>query len=821
MAAPTFGASGAFLDGDAATCNVAVPLLVAANSVVVVAIFLDSTVTVTGVPTGFSNAENSPVFMNPLGGGKHRLYVYWKRATGVDTGTYDFTLSASTYREAQAHHYENVVTTGTPFDSPTSSASDEASGTTSPAVSVTTNGADRMLIHGTTNWAGGTWTAATGFTKRQEGGFGVILMEDKTQAAQGSSGTVQATCTGNDKRTAWLGALIGTTSGSTTHEAQASVTGTAAVSPTGTATKPVNATLTGTAAVSPTAATTKPVAASVTATATITATANDVRPSVLSAVTTDADWILTAKIVDASTPGQSGALGNYPDSPPTKIRPYQANLACVGLARATQVTASTTYVDAAWDHLTWYQSRMDATGYVKDYDWNGSAWVNPTNGLGESFDSTDAYAATALLAFRACYRVDPDPLRLDDYDTLLTKAYTAINSTVQASGLPNATPLYHAALLLDVAEVIAGLWAGHELATARGLTSLAADYSTLATSITTAANSLLWDSGSSDYDVARNQDTSTNDEADLAGVEWHAMGQAWAVWSGLAYAGGGEARENTLMSAVETARPGWESTGSFDASGITWGHLVQGDATTAVDEAWTIRERTGYRVWPCTPMAVGEIIIALSDAEEIIQRGVVLSTTASITAAGEVDKPVAGAVSTAAGITATAEGVRPATAAVTATASITATVSVVKGVTATVTITATRTADATVGAPPVTAQATLSTTATLTVDSEATKPLGANALATATITAMATVTKAIGALVTAAAGISSAGTREQNALATLTATAGITTEAVIPGATTRGSMSPGTATTSSMASASSSTSTMTAGTAAAARMSGG
>jgi hypothetical protein len=819
VAAPSFGAIGTHLAGSGSTAAFAVPSGVVSGSIIIIPMFVDSTATITVYPTGFAEAENSPV--PNTGGAQHSLHVVWKRATGNDSGTYSFTFSASTYRAGSAIRYTDCVASGTPFDTPTDSAANTSNSSTSPAVDVTTAGADRLLIWAATNWAGGAWTPPSGFTERMDTGDQINTLAEKTQAAAGNSGSITGTCAGNDKMTAWLGALIGTTSGGTTHEAQASVTGTAAVSPSGETTKPVNATLTGTATATPAAQVDRPVAASVTATATITATANDVRPSVLSAVTTDADWILTAKIVDASTPGQSGALGNYPDSPPTKIRPYQANLACVGLARATQVTASTTYVDAAWDHLTWYQSRMDATGYVKDYDWNGSAWVNPTNGLGESFDSTDAYAATALLAFRACYRVDPDPLRLDDYDTLLTKAYTAINSTVQASGLPNATPLYHAALLLDVAEVIAGLWAGHELATARGLTSLAADYSTLATSITTAANSLLWDSGSSDYDVARNQDTSTNDEADLAGVEWHAMGQAWAVWSGLAYAGGGEARENTLMSAVETARPGWESTGSFDASGITWGHLVQGDATTAVDEAWTIRERTGYRVWPCTPMAVGEIIIALSDAEEIIQRGVVLSTTASITAAGEVDKPVAGAVSTAAGITATAEGVRPATAAVTATASITATVSVVKGVTATVTITATRTADATVGAPPVTAQATLSTTATLTVDSEATKPLGANALATATITALATVTKAIGALVTAAAGITTAGTREQNAQATVTATAGITTEGVIPGATTRGSMSPGTATTSGMASTSSSTSTMTAGTATAARMSGG
>lgn len=212
MAAPAFAVSGTFLSGDTGTAvNVAVPSGVVNGSVIGVAMFLDSSATVTALPSGFAHAEGSPVQL-PAGGGQHSFVLVWKRATGADSGTYDFTISSAVYREAQAHRYTDVVASGTPFDSPTSSATDTANGTVTPAVSIDTAGSDRLLIHGGTNWSGGTWTAPSGFTKRMDAGFGVVTLSDKAQAAQGSSGSVTATCTGSDKRSAWLGALIGTTS---------------------------------------------------------------------------------------------------------------------------------------------------------------------------------------------------------------------------------------------------------------------------------------------------------------------------------------------------------------------------------------------------------------------------------------------------------------------------------------------------------------------------------------------------------------------------------------------------------------------------------
>jgi hypothetical protein len=210
MAQPAFESAGTYLSGSDTSAAVAVPAGVASGKIVVVTIFLNSGTAAITPAAGFAAAQNSPSAI-PSGGGNHALHVFWKRATGADTGTYTFTWTGTIVREAIATLYNNCVATGTPFDSPTNAAQDTASGTVTPAVSISTAGPDRLLIWGGTNWAGGTWTAPTGFTKRAQDGDGNFTICDRGFPTQGSSGSVTGTCTGSDKRTAWLGALIGTT----------------------------------------------------------------------------------------------------------------------------------------------------------------------------------------------------------------------------------------------------------------------------------------------------------------------------------------------------------------------------------------------------------------------------------------------------------------------------------------------------------------------------------------------------------------------------------------------------------------------------------
>jgi hypothetical protein len=293
MAAPAFGTSGTYgqtSGGNPATSiGLAVPASVAADDVIVAVIFLDgATAQTITAPTGFTEATDSPAQADNHGG-----RVFWKRATGADSGTYTFSWGTSQYAEGQAHRFTGAITTGDPFDV-TVSAVDNGFVTTSPAVSDTTTVADTLLLHVATNWSGGTWTAPSGFTKRMQGGFDVATLSDKAQAASGATGSITATCTGTDRMTAWLGALK-PTGGSVTHEATASVTETATITPSATVEKPATASVTETASITTSASVTKPVEATVTGTATITATAEVIK-GVTATVTITATTTATAEV---------------------------------------------------------------------------------------------------------------------------------------------------------------------------------------------------------------------------------------------------------------------------------------------------------------------------------------------------------------------------------------------------------------------------------------------------------------------------------------------------------------------------------------------
>lgn len=209
MALPSVGAIGTNLASSSGTsAAVAAPASVVNLSVVVVGIFLDGAAQTVTPPAGWSEAENSP---QDVTGGSHGLHVFWHRAAGSEAGPYTFTWTTSTYRSGFATRIDNAVTTGTPFDSPTGGAQDNALLTVTPLVSTTSLGADRQDIFFGTNWTGGTWTAPATFTKQREGTDQVIVFCSHDHPTAGSTGSLTATCTGTDKRTAWVGALIGTT----------------------------------------------------------------------------------------------------------------------------------------------------------------------------------------------------------------------------------------------------------------------------------------------------------------------------------------------------------------------------------------------------------------------------------------------------------------------------------------------------------------------------------------------------------------------------------------------------------------------------------
>lgn len=208
MPAPTFGTVGTYLEGTAGTADVPVPAGVAAGDIIVIPLFVNGTTTVTALPSGFADAPGSPVVN--VSGTSHRLHVAWKRATGADAGVYSFTLSVSDFRSSGALRYTGAVASGSPWDVTATGNSLDVPATTTPAVSVTTTGPNRMLVFAGTNWSGGAWTPPTGFTERiDSGAIHIFTADDVVQVVAGSSGTVQATCVSSARSVAWLGAMLG------------------------------------------------------------------------------------------------------------------------------------------------------------------------------------------------------------------------------------------------------------------------------------------------------------------------------------------------------------------------------------------------------------------------------------------------------------------------------------------------------------------------------------------------------------------------------------------------------------------------------------
>lgn len=206
MAAPTVGAVGTHLQNTSATAQVPIPAGVVKDSVVYCYLYLASS-TITAMAPGFQHAVGSP--QTVTGAGSHSHAVVWKRATGTDgAGTYDFTLSVSDFHEADAVRYEGCVKSGDPAEGGNGLDTTGVGATTSPPVSLTTTGSDRLIIWTATCWAGGSWTPPAGYAEQFDAGVGLQTGASVAQPVAGSTGSVSGTCTNSDKRTAWIGALM-------------------------------------------------------------------------------------------------------------------------------------------------------------------------------------------------------------------------------------------------------------------------------------------------------------------------------------------------------------------------------------------------------------------------------------------------------------------------------------------------------------------------------------------------------------------------------------------------------------------------------------
>lgn len=203
MAAPAIGSIGTFLGGaNGSSALIPVPASVAAGDIIIVFLYKENTQTVTA-PAGFTEITPAATTTAP-----QEQHAYWKRATAADTGTYSFTWSSPIWRDGVAVRITGALGVGSPIDV-SNSAGRSTSGTTTPGVTVTTTGTDRLLLWSATSFTGGTWTVpSTGgtWTNLTSGTDDPVAW--KTQPVAGSTGSLTGVCSGSGAQTAWVIALL-------------------------------------------------------------------------------------------------------------------------------------------------------------------------------------------------------------------------------------------------------------------------------------------------------------------------------------------------------------------------------------------------------------------------------------------------------------------------------------------------------------------------------------------------------------------------------------------------------------------------------------
>jgi hypothetical protein len=217
-----------------------------------------------------------------------------------------------------------------------------------------------------------------------------------------------------------------TTPSAAVSNADATLTGTATITPTAASDKPANAALTGTATISPAAASTKPVDSALTGTATITPVA---------------DRLAQAAATLTATATATGAA--------TSTKPVDAALTAT--ATVTPAAASTKPVDAS---LTATATATPAAASTKPVDAALAATATITAAMSATKPATATLTATATIT--AAATVGAAPISIDAAPTFtatitpaadrLAQAAATLTGTATLAGTANATKPAQAAL---------------------------------------------------------------------------------------------------------------------------------------------------------------------------------------------------------------------------------------------------------------------------------------------------------------------------------------------------------------------------------------
>jgi hypothetical protein len=161
-----------------------------------------------GLPTGVTPPDGTWNLKSSKdqNSGSLRDQIWWKRLTGGDSGTYNFTWTGSCERTATATTISAAVLTGDPFDTTVDHETAVGNGTNTPATEVMPPRDDRLLF-----WTGSgingasDWTQPSGFTEHIQQPN--ITVATKVQYADGATGSLVGSNSSSDEKLAFLGAF--------------------------------------------------------------------------------------------------------------------------------------------------------------------------------------------------------------------------------------------------------------------------------------------------------------------------------------------------------------------------------------------------------------------------------------------------------------------------------------------------------------------------------------------------------------------------------------------------------------------------------------
>lgn len=186
--------------GSRTSVAIPVPAGVASGDIVVVGVYKENTATITA-PSGFTLKASDTTNAATQGA----LWVYWKRLTAADTGTYSFSWTGASYAGGHAAAGRGAVATGDPFvGAAIVRTSNNSGNSVAETVASVLNGLGISFV---TSWATATrtWTAPSGWTREEQTVNQATGI--KTSMSATTTGTVTWVGNGNDYYQMFLGVL--------------------------------------------------------------------------------------------------------------------------------------------------------------------------------------------------------------------------------------------------------------------------------------------------------------------------------------------------------------------------------------------------------------------------------------------------------------------------------------------------------------------------------------------------------------------------------------------------------------------------------------